>query len=75
MSQKNVIFSLKMKCWLCDCERHFFGDDKSGDFRQAKINASVAAAEAGWYVDYDPKGNLCPECKAIPENEDLMDHI
>lgn len=69
--RRNVLFTQPLECGMCNIEKMFFGEDQSGDKKQAKINAYVSAAEAGWYIDYMPAYHMCEKCKILPENENF----
>lgn len=67
--RRNVLFTQPLECGVCGIEKMFFGEDSTGDKKQAKINAYVSAASAGWYIDYMPTHHMCPECRVLPGNE------
>ena len=71
--RRNVLFTQPLECCVCKSEKMFFGEDSTGSKKQAKINAYVSASDVGWYIDYMPNYNMCPECRKIPGNEKFPD--
>lgn len=72
MSRRNILFTQPIECSVCHIEKMFFGEDATGDKRQAKINAFVSAAQAGWWVDYMPDNHMCPECRNDQKNQNFF---